>query len=468
MTNTLSDNPYLSRGFEPIRMECDYAHVPVEGEIPRALDGTFYRIGPNPQFAPRGIYNPLGGDGMVHAMRIHEGCVTYRNRWVRTRQWSLEGEAGRALFATSGNPAEAAPSVAGLATDGVANTNLIWHGAKLLALEEGHAPIALEADSLATLGAYSFEGKLPRNMTAHPKIDPLTGEMIFFANFPTGRIGNDVELYFTDSAGTLTRSMTIRGPFAALIHDFAITSDFIAIAYCPVTVSMKRARAGGPPIAWEPELGTHVAIVPRNGNAEDARWFAGPPCMAWHSMNAFNDGDRIFVDVCAQDAAVFPHADGTPADPRRATQLLTRWTFDWTRSGTFAVERLSDERSEYPRIDERRIGRSYRHGYVACHGGPGSDDIFHRAIAHFDHETRAMHIFDAGPRCAVAEPVFVPAHREAREGEGFVLTNIYDEDRNASHLAIFDAERIEAGPLARAHLDHRVPVGFHAIWRAAA
>src|SRR5215471_14420623 len=107
-------SPFLSKGFEPIRMECEYLHVPVEGEIPSDLEGTFYRIGPNPQFSPRGNYNPLGGDGMVHAFRISNGRVSYRNRWVRTKQWRLQHEAGRALFGTSGLPADSDASVAGM------------------------------------------------------------------------------------------------------------------------------------------------------------------------------------------------------------------------------------------------------------------------------------------------------------------------------------------------------------------
>src|SRR5579863_2924142 len=163
-----SSNRYLSRGYEPIRMECDSAHLIVEGEVPKELDGTFYRIGPNPQFEPRGIYNPLNGDGMVHAFRLHQGRVSYRNRWVRTQQWTLERAAGRALFGTSGMPSDADPSVAGMRTDGVANTNLVWHANKLLALEEGHGPIEIDRETLDTIGAWSFEERLPRNMTAHP------------------------------------------------------------------------------------------------------------------------------------------------------------------------------------------------------------------------------------------------------------------------------------------------------------
>lgn len=189
--------------------------------------------------------------------------------------------------------------------------------------------------------------------------------------------------------------------------------------------------------------------------------------MVWHLMNAFNDSDRIVVDVCQQEVPGFPFADGRLTDHRRATQFLTRWEFDWSKPGRFSVERLSNERCEYPRIDERRTGSNYRHGYVACIGGPGSDDIFHRGIGHFDHVIRRMKIYTAGQRFAMAEPVFVPKQEGSGEGEGegYLLTNVFDEDRNASHLAVFDAEQIESGPIARAHLGHRVPVGFHGNWR---
>jgi len=458
-------SPYLSRGFEPLRIECECADLMIEGTIPEELDGTFYRIGPSPQFAPRGNYNPLNGDGMVHAFQLHCGRVSYRNRWVRTQQWRIDREAGRAMFGTSGNPADSDPSVAAMRTDGVANTNLVWHGGKLLALEEGHAPIELDPETLETIGGWNFGGRLPRNMTAHPKIDPLTGEMIFFANFPSGRLTGDLEIYFANAGGEIARSQMIRGPYAALIHDFAITRDFVIVFFCPVTVSIKRAMRGGPPLAWEPELGTQVAIVRRTGKSDEARWFSGPAAMAWHSMNAFNEGNRIAVDVCTQANAVFARADGSPTDAKLAAQRLTRWEFDWRSPGAFEVTRLSGLICEYPRIDQRREGLDYRYGFVACIGGPGTDDIFHRGVARFDHRTHEMKTYSGGAQFAVAEPVFVAKNSEAREGEGYVLTNIFDETRNASHLAIFDAEEVAHGPIARAHLEHRVPAGFHALWK---
>src|SRR5262245_65984305 len=109
-----TDDPLLKLGFEPIRMECDYADLAIAGEVPASLNGSLYRIGPNPQFAPRHPYNPLMGDGMIHAFHIRNRTVSYRNRWVRTQHWTTEHAAGRALFATSGNPRDADPSVVGL------------------------------------------------------------------------------------------------------------------------------------------------------------------------------------------------------------------------------------------------------------------------------------------------------------------------------------------------------------------
>ncbi len=469
MAKPFPRDQYLSHGYEPIRMECDYADLIVEGEIPASLCGTFYRIGPNPQFAPRGIYNPLNADGMVHAFHLGNGRASYRNRWVRTQQWNLERAAGRSLFGAPGNPNDSDASVAGMKTDGVANTHLVWHGRRLLALEEGHAPIEIDPVSLATLGPYSFDGRLPRNMTAHPKIDLDSGEMIFFANFPTGRVTNDLAFYVANAEGVVVESRMIALPFPALVHDFVVTKDFAIFAICPVTISIKRAMIGAPLIAWEPELGTHVGVMRRRGNAEDARgdmrWFAGAPCMIWHLMNAFNDGDEIVVDAYQQQVPVFPHADGTPTDHAQSQQYLTRLRCDWSGPREFRAHRLSDAVCEYPRFDERREGLEYGHGYVACEGGPGTGDIFHRGLGHFDHTTGEMRVYSAGPRCAVAEPVFVPRDRNAREGEGYLLTNIFDEDRGASHLAIFDAEDVERGPIARAMLDHRVPVGFHGTWR---
>ena len=194
MAQPFPQHPNLTGGFAPIQMECDIRDVVVVGEVPSDLNGSFYRNGPNPQFAPRGFYHWFAGDGMVHAFHIENGRVSYRNRWVQTKQWLLERDAGRALFSVF-NPMEQDPSVAGLETDGVANTNIIWHGGKLLALERvmhlsswilfHWNPVALTT----TPASYKTDDG------ASEKIDQETGEMLFFGYNADGGISasNDIQ-----------------------------------------------------------------------------------------------------------------------------------------------------------------------------------------------------------------------------------------------------------------------------------
>jgi carotenoid cleavage dioxygenase len=461
-----TDNPYLRGGFEPIRFECDCADLIVEGALPPDLAGCLYRIGPNPQYAPRLPYNPLLGDGMIHAFTFGERRVSYRNRWVRTEQWQQERSAGRALFATSGNPRDADPSVAGLATNGAANTNLVWHAARLLALEEGHAPVAIDPDSLATLGSWDFAGQLPGNLTAHPKLDPLSGEMLAFANFPGRDYSGAIELYQIDRGGHLSRRQRIQAPFPAFVHDFAITRSFVVFIVCPLTVSIERARRGASPVAWEGELGNYIGVVPRPPSSGEPQWFAAPASMVWHLMNAFDDQGAVVIDGCQQEAAAFASITGAAPEPAQLQQFLTRWRV-FPASGDVRTQRLSETVCEYPRLDERYLGRPYRYGYVACGGGPGTGDPFHRAVGRFDHVTGRMDVYDFGRRNAVSEPVFVCGSEQCEEGEGHLLTVVYDEARNASHLALLDAQDLGKGPAARVFLDHRVPMGFHGLWRPA-
>ncbi len=469
MAKMFPNHPNLIGGFAPIQMECDAADLIVAGEVPRELNGTFYRNGPNPQFAPRGSHHWFGGDGMIHAFVIRDGKVAYRNRWVRTKKWKLEHEAGEALFAAF-NPMESDERVRFMPTDGLANTNIVWHAGKLLALEEAHAPFEIEPDTLDSMGAWTFGGKLAGPMTAHPKLDPETGEMVFFGYNAEGTISPDMSFHVVDRHGTLTRSETFEAPYAAMVHDFMVTKDHVIFPIMPLTGSLERAMQGAPVYAWEPEKGTHIGIMPRNGNVAQMRWFKGEPGYVFHPMNAHSDGDTVVCDVCECEAApLFPLPDGTPGDPRKAIPRLTRWTFDLGRNtDDFKSERLNDVPCEFPRLDERRTGLPYRYGYVACDSNPEFRIGGFNAIARVDHKTGRFETYDVGPGCATNEPIFVPRSNDAAEGDGFLLANVYDENRKASHLVILDAQNVSAGPLATAYLDHRVPFGFHGNWRPAA
>ena len=172
-------HPFLEGNFAPVDKELDATGLQVIGEIPSDLRGTFLRTGPNPRFSPLGFYHWFDGDGMVHAVRIGDDGVAYRNRWVRTRGFLHEEQAGHAIWTGILHP-PMNPPPHDIARKNVANTALLSHAGKLLALWEGGDPYSLDAQTLATHGPYTFGDRLSSRFTAHPKVDPVTGELFFF------------------------------------------------------------------------------------------------------------------------------------------------------------------------------------------------------------------------------------------------------------------------------------------------
>jgi carotenoid cleavage dioxygenase-like enzyme len=272
-----TDEPFLRGVYAPLHMECDADHLPVSGELPAELNGRLYRNGPNPQFAPRGPYHWFSGDGMLHAFHIEGGRASYRNRWVRTPKWALEHAEGEGLSGAFGNPRFSDRRIVALNST-LANTNVVWHAGRLLALEEAHAPFEGDPLTLAPKGYCRFGDQLDGPMTAHPKLDAATGEM-------------------------------------------AVT-----------------------------------------------------------------------------DAV---------------------------------------------------IGREDRNG-----------------LAHVDLATGTVRLWQPAPSDLCGEPVFVPRHHHAQEGDGFLLSVVYRGETKCSDLAILDAADLAAGPIALVHLSHRVPAGFHGNWRS--
>jgi carotenoid cleavage dioxygenase len=461
-------NPYLTGNFAPIRSEDDFANLPVKGEIPKALHGALFRTGPNPQFDPRDAnYHWFAGDGMIHGFYLEDGKVSYRNRYVRTPKWELEHAAGQAMFGTFGNPMTSDPSTMGK-DSGVANTNIVWHANKLLALEEAHQPFEMDPKTLASRGYRDYAGKTMR-FTAHPKMDPETGEMVFFGySAGEGFFSDDVAYGVADKTGKVTRLDMFKAPYCSMIHDFFVTKNHALFPVLPLTGSMQRAMTGKPPFAWEPEKGSHIGVMRRDAGVDTVRWFTTDPCYVFHPMNMWEDGDKIYADVMQYDSApLFPFADGTPQKTKPRAHLV-RWTFDLAgNSNTIKREALDDMAGEFPRFDERRAGLSYRHGYFAGRSdendglGEGFD-----AIAHVDHATgkKVVHAFGAGN--ITSEPVFVPRAANAAEGDGWLLQTVYRGAESRSDLVILDAANISAAPIAVASLPRRVPFGFHGNWAA--
>ncbi len=465
MATPYPDHPFLNGNYAPLRAEVDAPDLVLEGDMPDGLEGTLYRNGPNPLHAPRGAYHYFTGDGMVHAFHMRDGRVSYLNRWVRTKKWEADAAAGEALFGAFGNPLETDERAQGIPSN-VANTHIVSHAGRLLALEEASPPFELEADTLRSLGSWDFDGKLPGHMTAHPKVDPKTGELHFFAYGVGGFGAPGLGYYVADAEGRLTRVDHFDAPYGSMVHDFAITEHYVLFPIFPATIDVGRAMKGGPFIGFDRSLPTHIGVLRRDQPVTEVRWLSGDPSYVFHPMNAYEDGDAIVLDVMKYGAAPgFPGADGSR--PKRADALayLERWTIESAeKSEGWHAERLDDEPAEFPRIDDRVNGLPYRHGWAAASVHGTAARTLYDTLVHYDLEAGRRTTFSLPQGDYASEPVFVPRADDAPEGEGWVLSVIYRAPTNTSELAIFDAQQLDAGPVCVARLDTRVPNGFHGSW----
>jgi carotenoid cleavage dioxygenase len=298
--------------------------------------------------------------------------------------------------------------------------------------------------------------------TAHPKIDPLTGELVFFGYAAAGPLSAEISFGTIGADGHVRRFERFQAPYCSMVHDFMVTQRHVLFPVLPLSGSKARLRAGGSPFAWEPALGGHVGLMLREQGVASLRWFRIDNCFVFHVLNAWDDGGRIVADVMQFDQPpLFPNADGSPTIGDAKAHLV-RWTLD-PAAGTDAFTRvaLDDMTGEFPRIDDRRAGLRHRFGAFAAHTRPsaGFDSIAWLNLAAGQRTVFAMPSGDA-----VSEPVFVPRYEDAPEGDGWLLTVAFRGEERRSDLLVFDTDGIDRGPVATVHLSHRVPFGFHGNW----
>lgn len=469
-------SPFLEGNFAPVQEEVAAEDLPVIGELPAEMDGMFVRTGANPQFDVIKGYHWFGGDGMLHGVRVQGGKASYRNRWVRTEAFKKEHAAGRALW-SSGLGAPEFDNPNGPGRGNTANTALVWHDGRLLALWEGGDPHHIRVPGLETVGPYDYCGKLMHAFTAHPKVDERTGELLFFGYNMMGmdmaRGGRVPFLQYSVAGadGQISLTTEIDLPVGVMMHDFAVTERYSIFMNLPYTFSLERAMRGEDPFAWEPDRGAHFGILPRHASGDQVRWFSTEACYVFHVLNAFEDGDEVVLDACRMshvdlgqlDSAVSPTMEAVvQRTARDGKPRMHRWRFNLA-TGTTREEALDDIASDFPRVPDALVGYRARYGYTARFRNdshmPESDAFLKYDLLSGRSETH-LH----GRNRYGGEGVFVPRAGQRAEDDGWVVTFVYDDNEGGSEFVVIDAQDFEAAPVARVRLPQRVPYGFHGAW----
>jgi carotenoid cleavage dioxygenase-like enzyme len=464
----------------PIGEEYDCPELEITGQIPPGVSGTHFRATPDPAYPPfredGGAI--LSGDGMVSALRIGGAKASFSIRYVQTERHKAEVAAGQAIFGIYRNVFTDLPLAAGLDRT-VANTTPVWHAGKLLMTKEDGRAYRVDPRTLQTLGSYDFGGKLTsQTMTAHVRIDPVTGEMFFFGYEAQGTATNIISYCVADREGNLISEHHFEAPYCAMMHDFAITEHYALFPIYPTTCDLDRLKAGGDHWIHEPDRDSWLGVMPRYGNPSQLRWFRGPKSgYCYHIMNAFEDVDGIIhMDQCMSDVNPFPfiqRASGISLQPGKNGGRLERWTANFTGANDAVLQTPIGPPGDFPVIPNAKQGRPYDHAWMLtmnpdAQGPPvagGPVGAMFNVLLRLDFTGKPLRALVLPPSHCFNEPVHIPSRDPGHEG--YLLMQV-DEQLGPNEFEhsvwILDAGNIEQGSIARIRIPRRLRPQVHGWW----
>jgi len=433
---------HLQGNWAPVKEEITVSDLEVKGEVPKEINGLYVRNGMN----PRSGYSDhwFFGNGMLHGFNFENGKVSYKNRYVKTPYYEKDLDIIGSFGDLSASPA---------------NTHIIKHADKLLALEEAHLPWEVDED-LETKGAYDFCGKLKGAMTAHPRICPKTGELLFFSYSVMSE--PYLTYYRVSPAGKLVQIEPIELPRAVMMHDWNITENHVVFMDLPIISDMNLAIETGSPFGFKPEFGARLGVMPREGSNSDVKWFDIDPCYVFHPLNSYEEGNKIILYVCRQQEAMvggFQDIYGGETTVAR----LWKWTIDLDL-GSVKEEQIDDAPCDFPRIDDRRIGFKNDYGYFTTLETKVDSLTIGRHLLKYDLANSKRLTHDLGDNVTGGEVLFVPRSANSSEDDGWAISLAYEAETDRSKLLVIDSQDFESDPVAEIYAPQRVPNGAHGSW----
>lgn len=479
-----SSDDGLNRALSPAtRFETQVLDCDVIGKIPSDLNGAFYRVGAEwfypPKFRDDAILN---ADGYVSSFRIRNGRVDFKGRWVNTARFERNRAAGHQLYGYYRNPFTDDESVRDPArpnTRTVSNTAPLVHHGKLYALKEDGLPHEIDPVTLETRGTWDAGGGWKsQTFSAHPKLDPLTGEMVSYGYQATGLATDDLYIATTNAQGKVTDEVTVKVPYVSVIHDMALTHRHVVIPFGGYVTGMDRLQAGKIHWGWDKTKPSVIGVMPRGGSAKDMRWFEGPERCMMHTFNAVSEGNKVILYAPFFDSnffPFFPNVDGSPFNPAGARSFIRKITLDLAKRGNHWEEEIlwPMQVGDLGKVDPRVLTLPTRYLYTLFNDetkpvdrakmgnvGPMRPS---NSYGRFDLETGKVESYFAGSTHGLQECSFVP-RASGVEGDGYLVGVATNYAENRAEMVIADAQRLGEGDVARVILPFKVSQQVHGVW----